>query len=207
MAAVSSFEPSSTTRTSASQFCSAMQESTRSSACSMRALSLYAGITILNCGWAIAIATPVPSKLSNHVGCTEQGVAVHHTVNIGRAGNRFGLYFSEVFSCCGDNFRALTTVPAGAEYPRGWRSLLNFTLCRKITYHHLHRLLSRLVPARRIRPRPMLRIRPRRMARRTRARRIRLLRVMADHRRCAGRRGSTWASLAARWLQFVCWCR
>ena len=55
MAAVSSLDPSSTTRTSASQFRSAMQESTRSKACSILALSLYAGMTILSCGCGITV--------------------------------------------------------------------------------------------------------------------------------------------------------
>ena len=50
MAAVLSEEPSSTTRTSAFQLRSATQARTRSSACSMRALSLYAGMTMLRLG-------------------------------------------------------------------------------------------------------------------------------------------------------------
>ena len=51
MAAVESFDPSSTTRTSASQPCWPMQDRTFSSASSMRLPSLYAGITMLYLGY------------------------------------------------------------------------------------------------------------------------------------------------------------
>src|ERR1700744_2245751 len=62
MAGVESEEPSSTTRASAFQWRSATQARKRSRACSMRALSLYAGITMLRLGeltWFVGLPASV----------------------------------------------------------------------------------------------------------------------------------------------------
>src|SRR5271167_2898937 len=143
MAAVSSLEPSSTTRTSASQPRSSMQESTRSRAFSMRELSLYAGITILKCGCGMPDYRPLLPSFSVFRGCVWEGAVDHDSSVIGRIPRLFCHIFYVPVKV--PTFSGTDRGAKGAS--RRGECLLNSKTCRKTTEHprHHHRLHPRLL--------------------------------------------------------------